>query len=328
MRHPSRRHLLLGAAGLSAGLLAAPHAARAAWPDRPVKLVVPFAPGGSYDTTGRLIAEGIAPLIGQSVVIENRPGAGGIVGSAAVARSPGDGYTLVLGGLTAQILVQGVNADLPFKPLEDFVPVALVAKVPLILVAARQLNVRTTEELVRLVRAAPGQHNFSSAGNGTSGHIAAQHFCDVAGLQATHVPYRGSAAGLADLLAGRIAFLVDTPSVIAEHVRSGAIAGLAVLSDSRIPTLPDVPTMKEAGFPGVNNLEPWQAVLAPKGTPPEIVAKLNAAIDSVIAKPEVRERFAAIDLRPMSGSPQEAARFFREENDRWVPLVRAMKITA
>ncbi|MFH5925998.1 Bug family tripartite tricarboxylate transporter substrate binding protein [Roseomonas xinghualingensis] len=328
MSQPTRRHVLLGAAGLSAGLVGAPHVARAAWPDRPVKLVVPFAPGGSYDTTGRLIAEGISPLIGQNVVVENRPGAGGIVGSAAVARAPGDGYTLVLGGLTAQILVQGVNADLPFRPMEDFVPVALVAKVPLVLVAARQLNVRTAQDLASLVRAAPGQYNFSSAGNGTSGHIAAQHFSNVAGLQATHVPYRGSAAGLADLLAGRIAYLVDTPSVVAEHVRTSFITGLAVLSDARTPTLPNVPTMKEAGFPQVNSLEPWQAVLAPKGTPPEITTKLNQAINAVIARPEVRARFAAIDLTPMSGSQQEAARFFREENDRWVPLVREMNITA
>jgi tripartite-type tricarboxylate transporter receptor subunit TctC len=302
--------------------------AQAAWPVRPLTLVVPFAPGGSYDTTGRLIAEGIAPMLSQPVVVENRPGAGGVVGSAAVARASSDGYTLVLGGLTAQILVQGVNDSLPFDPMADFTPVALVAKVPLVLVAARQLDVRTAGELAKLVRAAPDRYDFSSAGNGTSGHIAAQHFADAAGLKVTHVPYRGSAAGLADLLAGRITFLVDTPSVVGEHIRNSGLMGLAVLSDQRIPTLPDVPTMKEAGFPQVNNLEPWQAVLAPKGTPPAIIARLNQAINAVLARPQVRERFAAIDLTPMSGSPEEVARFFKEENDRWVPVVRGMNITS
>lgn len=325
MRDLTRRLLTPALLG-GAGALLAARPARAAYPDRPIRLVVPFAPGGSYDTTGRLISEGIAPQLGQPVVLENRPGAGGVVGSLSVARAPGDGYTLVLGGLTAQILVQGVNANLPFDPMNDFVPVALVAKVPLLLVAARGLNVGTAQALVQRLKAEPGRHNFSSAGNGTSGHIAAQHFADATGIEATHVPYRGSAAGLADLLAGRISFLVDTPSVLGEHVRSGAIPGLAALSDNRIPTLPDVPTMREAGLPQVKSLEPWQAVLAPRGTPAEVVARLNAAINVVLARPATRERFTAIDLTAMGGSPEQAAAFFREENDRWVPIVRAMNI--
>lgn len=321
MQDVSRR-ALMGAALLGAS--AAP--AWAAYPDRPIRLVVPFAPGGSYDTTGRLIADGVSPQLGQPIVLDNRPGAGGVVGSLAVARAPADGYMLGLGGLTVQILVQGVNPNLPFDPLNDFVPVSLVAKVPLVLVAARHLNVRTAEELVRLLKAEPGRHNFSSAGNGTSGHIAAQHFADVAGVQVTHVPYRGSAAGLADLLAGRVSFLVDVPSVVGQHIRAGSIPGLGALSAARIPTLPEVPTMREAGLPGVNSLEPWQAVLAPRGTPAEVVARLNAAIGVVLAKPETRERFASIDMTPMGGSPEEAARFFREESERWVPIVRAMNI--
>ena len=322
----TRRQILL--ASLALGALTTTRPAWAAFPDRAIRIVVPYAPGGSYDTTGRLLAEGVAPLLGQPVVVENRPGAGGIVGAASVARAPADGYTLLLSGLTAQILVQGANASLPFDPMSDFVPVALVAKVPLVLVAAKTMNVRSAAELVRAVKERPGAYNFSSAGNGASGHIAAQHFANVAGLEVTHVPYRGSAAGLADLLAGRIAFLVDTPSVVGEHIRSGAISGLAVMSDLRIPTLPDVPTMKEAGFPGVNHLEPWQAIVAPRGTPPEVVARLNAAINEVTARPELRERFAAIDLTPMSGSPDQVARFFTEENDRWVPIVRAMDMRA
>ncbi|WP_043838983.1 Bug family tripartite tricarboxylate transporter substrate binding protein [Muricoccus aerilatus] len=322
----TRRQTLLGS--LAIGTVAGTRPARAAFPDRPVRIVVPFAPGGSYDTTGRLLAEGVAPLLGQPVVVDNRPGAGGVVGAASVARAPADGYTLLLGGLTAQILVQGANASLPFDPMGDFVPVALVAKVPLILVAAKNMNVRSVAELVRAVKAKPGTYDFSSAGTGTSGHIAAQHFANVTGLEVTHVPYRGSAAGLADLLAGRIAFLVDTPSVIGEHVRSGAISGLAVMSDARIPTLPDVPTIKEAGFASVNNLEPWQAIVAPRGTPTEVVARLNAAVNDVTARPEVRARFAAIDLTPMSGSPDQVARFFSEENERWVPIVRAMDMRA
>lgn len=328
MHRLSRRQSLLGAVTLGAFSLAGGQRAFAAYPDRMVRIVVPFPPGGSYDTTGRLIADGVSPILGETVVVENRSGAGGIVGASSVARTPGDGYTLLLGGLTAQILVQGVNTNLPFDPIGDFVPVALVAKVPLVLVAAKSMNVSTVAELVRAVKLKPGAYNFSSAGTGTSGHIAAQHFANVTGLEVTHVPYRGSGAGLVDLLAGRIAFLVDTPSVIGEHVRSGAISGLAVMSDARIPTLPNVPTMKEAGFAQVNNLEPWQAIVAPKGTPGDVVEKLNAAIGAVTAQPGVRSQFASIDLTPMSGSPEQVARFFTEENNRWVPIVRAMDMRA
>jgi len=301
--------------------------AMAAFPDRPAKLVIPFAPGGGNDALGRIIAEDIAPLLGQPVVVENRVGAGGIVGLTAVARAPADGYTLGQGGLTAQILVQGVNPNLPFDPLNDFVPIVLLAKVPLVLVAARHLNVSSVEALVRLVRAEPGRHNFSSAGIGASGHIAAQHFSSATGLEVTHVPYRGSAAGLADLLAGRVSFLVDVPSVVAEHARSGALSALAILNDERLPTLPNVPTMREAGFPQVQNLAPWQALLAPKGTPADVVAKLNSVINAVLARPETRERLARLDFVPIGGTPEQAVLFFREESERWVPLVRAMNLS-
>lgn len=214
--------------------------------------------------------------------------------------------------LTRAAMKEALEAFLPEgagPQVGDFIPVAPAAKVPLILVAAKNMNVRSVGELVRAVKAKPGTYNFSSAGTGTSGHIAAQHFANVTGLEVTHVPCRGSAAGLADLLAGWIAFLVDTPSVIGEHVRSGAISGLAVMSDARTPTLPDVPTMKQAGFASVNNLEPWQAIVASRGTPAKVVARLNAAVNEVTARPEVRARFSAIDLTPTSGSPGRGGAF-------------------
>lgn len=310
-------------------LLSAPALALAqAFPDRPITLVIPFAPGGSSDTIARLLAERMTPLLGQPVVAENRPGAGGVVASQAVARSRPDGHTLLFGGLSAQILVQGVQPNLPFDPVADFAPVIITSKVPLVLVAARQLEVADAAGLVERLRREPGRHNFSSAGNGTSGHIAAQHFADVNRLQVTHVPYRGSAAGLADLIAGRISYLADTPSVVAAQVAAGQLRAIATFSDTRAGALPQVPTMREAGLPNVNNMEPWQAILAPRGTPEPVLLRLNEVLSAILSNAEVRARFVAIDLTPMGGSVSEAARFFRAENDLWVPILRGMGLSA
>ncbi|MBS7790467.1 tripartite tricarboxylate transporter substrate binding protein [Roseococcus sp. SDR] len=318
-----RRHLL----SLLPATLAAPALAQA-FPERPITLVIPFAPGGSSDAIARLLSERMTPLLGQPVVAENRPGAGGIVASQAVARARPDGHTLLFGGLSAQILVQGVQPNLPFDPVADFAPVIITSKVPLVLVAARQLEVTDAPALVERLRREPGRHNFSSAGNGTSGHISAQHFADVNQLQVTHVPYRGSAAGLADLIAGRISYLSDTPSVVAAQAQAGQLRALAVFSGSRAAALPGVPTFREAGLPQVNNMEPWQAILAPRGTPEPVLARLNAVLTAILGEPEVRARFAAIDLTVMGGSVAEAAAFFRAENDLWVPILRGMGLSA
>ncbi|WPB84134.1 Bug family tripartite tricarboxylate transporter substrate binding protein [Sediminicoccus rosea] len=318
-----RRRLL----ALLPATLAAPALAQG-FPERPVTLVIPFAPGGSSDAIARLLSERMTPILGQPVVAENRPGAGGIVASQSVARARPDGHTLLFGGLSAQILVQGVQPNLPFDPVADFAPVIITSKVPLVLVAARQLEVNDAAGLIQRIRREPGQHNFSSAGNGTSGHVAAQHFADVNQLQVTHVPYRGSAAGLADLIAGRISYLADTPSVVAAQAQAGQLRALATFSGTRAAALPQVPTMREAGLPQVNNMEPWQAILAPRGTPEPVLARLNAALTSILADPEVRARFAAIDLTVIGGSVSEAARFFRAENDLWVPILRGMGLSA
>jgi tripartite-type tricarboxylate transporter receptor subunit TctC len=318
-----RRRLL----ALLPATLAAPALAQG-FPERPVTLVIPFAPGGSSDAIARLLSERMTPILGQPVVAENRPGAGGIVASQSVARARPDGHTLLFGGLSAQILVQGVQPNLPFDPVADFAPVIITSKVPLVLVAARQLEVNDAAGLIQRIRREPGQHNFSSAGNGTSGHVAAQHFADVNQLQVTHVPYRGSAAGLADLIAGRISYLADTPSVVAAQAQAGQLRAMATFSGTRAAALPQVPTMREAGLPQVNNMEPWQAILAPRGTPEPVLARLNAALTSILADPEVRARFAAIDLTVIGGSVSEAARFFRAENDLWVPILRGMGLSA
>jgi tripartite-type tricarboxylate transporter receptor subunit TctC len=309
--------------GLS--LASAPARAQPGYPDRPITFVVPYGAGGPFDLIARVVAEQMRLALGRPVVVDNRPGAGGIVGCASVARAPADGYTILLGGLTTHILMQGAVETLPFDPVNDFAVASLLSKTPLVMAANKDLPVTDLASLVRLLKANPGRYSFASAGNGTSGHILAQYMVDAVGAQALHIPYRTSANATTDLLGGRVDFMVKTTAE-AEPMRNGALRPLVIFSNARSPALPDVPTLAETGLSDMirYNLEPWQAVMVRRGTPEPILRLLHQAVAQALADPATRWRFDEASLVAMQGSTEEGEAYFRAENERWVPIVRTM----
>ncbi len=307
------------------GMLAAASLARAAvYPTRTINFVVPYGAGGPFDVIARLSAERMAKDLGQTVVIDNRSGAGGMIGCSHVARAPADGYTLLLGGLTTHILMQGAVESMPFDPMGDFAVASLLSKMPLVMVANNELPVTDLRALAELLRKNPGKYDFASAGNGTSGHILAQNFVDAIGAQAVHVPYRTSVNAYTDLRAGRIAFMVQTSG--SPEMRAGLVRPLAVFSDKRSPAMPQLPTVAEAGLADrvKYNLEPWQAIMVRKGTPPDIVARLNASVSATLADTGVQTRLDELGFVATPASVEQGERYFAEENRRWVPIVKAM----
>nr|WP_255592782.1 tripartite tricarboxylate transporter substrate binding protein BugE [Bordetella sp. BOR01] len=307
-------------------MVAGAAAAQAAYPDRPVTLVVPFPTGGNSDIVARQIAERMGQALGQPVIVENRTGAGGLVGNQAVARARPDGYTLLLGGMSTQILLAGTAPQLPYDPVKDFSAVALISKVPLVLVVPATSPAQDLKSFAQYLKHSPGAYNYSSAGAGTSGHITAQYFADAIGAEVVHVPYRGSSPALVDLVESRNAYLVDTPPVIKELVKSGKIRALAVFSDERLADLPDVPTVGEAGLGDVvkEKLQPWQAIFAPAGTPPEVEATIHDALNRALADPALQQRLAQMGLIPMSGSRADAKQLFEVDYAKWIPILDRM----
>lgn len=323
MTASTRRELASLMFGMS--LVSTPTLAQAGYPDRPITFVVPYGAGGPFDLIARVVADQMRLSLGQPVVVDNKPGAGGIVGCAAVARAPADGYTILLGGLTTHILMQGAVETLPFDPIDDFAVVSLLSKTPLVIAANKDLPITDLASLIRLLKANPGRYSFASSGNGTSGHILAQYMVDAVGAEALHIPYRTSANATNDLMGGRIDFMVKTTAE-AEPMRAGAIRPLVIFSDTRSPALPDVPTLAETGLSDVirYNLEPWQAVMIRRGTPEPILRILSQAVTEALADPGTKRRFEEASLVAMHGSAAEGEAYFRAENERWVPIVRAM----
>ncbi|WP_459618608.1 tripartite tricarboxylate transporter substrate binding protein BugE [Bordetella sp. 2513F-2] len=326
---PSRflAHMARRAAAVAASaMLSLGAAAHAAYPERPVTLVVPFPAGGNSDIVARLIAEHMGQALGQSVIVENRPGAGGLIGNQAVARARPDGHTLLLGGMSTQILLAGTAPQLPYDPVGAFSAVALISKVPLVLVVPASSPAQDLKSFVAQLKASPGAYNFSSAGAGTSGHVTAQYFADAVGAKVVHVPYRGSAPALVDLVEGRNAYLVDTPPVVKELIKSGKIRALASFTETRLAELPDVPTIAEAGLGDVvqQRMQPWQAIFAPAGTPPDVEAAIHAAIGQALAKPALQERLAQLGLIPMPGSLADAKQLFKVDYAQWMPILNDM----
>jgi tripartite-type tricarboxylate transporter receptor subunit TctC len=311
-------------------VLAAPAArAQAVWPARPVRMVVPFAAGGSTDVSARLLVPKMSEILGQSVVIENRAGAGGTLGSDAVAKSPPDGSTFVMGTVSTHVLAVGLYRErLPYDPVRDFVAVAPTVLVPICITVHPSLGVSTLAQFIALLKANPGKYSYGTGGAGGSAHIAAVGFLNAIGAQAEHVPYRGSAPMLNDLLAGQVAMGFDTPALIAQHHNSGALRCLAIATDQHSSLMPQVPTAAEAGLPGYKAYS-WFGVFAPAGTPAPIVAKMNAAVRGAVTDPAVRARLVELELPPIeAGSPSDFAAFLQSELDLWVPLVKASGATA
>lgn len=313
---------LARAAMLGACMLAAlPAAAAQGWPTRPITLVVPFPPGGSTDAVGRLVAAELAKLLGQNVIVENKGGANGNIGSDQVAKAKPDGHTLLLSGVGSNAINYAIYQEMPYQD-KDFRHVALIATGPNVLVASPNLPVKHFAEFLELVRKEPGKHTHASSGNGSSGHLSAEMLKQAAKLDMVHVPYKGGAAAITDTIAGRVDVLFLNQDNVLPHVRAGKLRALAVTSPQRNPAYPDVPTIAESGFPGFA-AQSWFGVSAPAGTPDEVVRVLNEATNKALQDAALRQRLESVGFVVANGSPDDFARFVQDEIARWAEAAKA-----
>jgi tripartite-type tricarboxylate transporter receptor subunit TctC len=303
-------------------LLAAPQAkAQAAYPAKPVQIIVSVSAGGSIDTIARAIAEELAKSLGQPVIVENRPGANGNIAASAVARAAPDGYTLLATGGSTLNLNPHLYKQLPFDPLKSFAPITLTARTNLILVVHPKLNVNTVEEFVALAKSRPGKLNYGSAGSGSLIHIASELFNDAAGVDTNHVPYKGLSPAVNDLLAGEIDFMFDSATTM-PHIKAGKLKALAVVGPNPLRALPDVKVLAAHGIKGVEIASGWHGLFAPAGTPPEIVNRLNAELQKILASPKIQERISALGAEPAASTPAELAKLLASDIERLGPIVR------
>jgi tripartite-type tricarboxylate transporter receptor subunit TctC len=299
--------------------------AQDSYPSKPIRFILPFPPGGPTDILGRLIAERLGAQLGQPVVTENRGGAGGNVGAEAAARSAPDGYTIVLVAPSLAISPT-LYAKLNYDPVKDLAPISLVATVPNVVVT-QPAHPGTLREFIAAAQAKPGVMNFGSGGAGTSNHLAGELFNILTGLNLTHVPYKGVQLAMQDVIAGRIDFVVIGVPASAPHIRSGKLRALAVIAPQRLPALPEVPTIAEAGLPGFE-VTTWYGVLAPAGTPRPILARLNAELVKAMHSPEMKERLAGIGTDAVTSTPEEFAAHIRSEIAKWGDVIRKAGLRA
>jgi tripartite-type tricarboxylate transporter receptor subunit TctC len=312
---------LLGLALLPSAVLAQ------VYPSRSVTLVVPYPPGGTTDIVARLVAPKIAEQIGQTIVIENKAGAGGTIGAGFVTKSAPDGYTLLLGTPPDQVTAQFLTKQISYDPAKDFAPISLLVRGPNVLVVNPNVPAKTLAEFVALAKQQPGKLNFASAGKGNTSHLSGELFKVRAGIDITHVPYRGNAPASQDLLAGHVQALFEAPAASLGNIRDGRARPLAVTSAQRLKTLPDVPTFAEAGVPGVE-VYTWFSILAPAKTPPEIVAKLNKAASAALADAGIRSRLEEMSFEVVGGAPDVLGKFIIAERVKWEKVITDAGITA
>jgi tripartite-type tricarboxylate transporter receptor subunit TctC len=317
-----RRHRLTFAA---LALLAAAAATAQTYPDRPIRLIAPWPPGGSVDTTARYINEQLGKELGQPVIIENRSGATGNIGSEAVARAKPDGYTLLINTITIAT-APALFPNLPFDVLKDFAPISLVAEAPHLLIVANKVPAKNVAELIALLRANPGKLSYSSAGSGSNFHMAGELFKEMSKTFALHVPYRGGGPALLDTISGQVEFSFPSLTAALPQATAGRVRALAVTSAARSPAAPDVPAIAET-LPGYS-FTSWQLVLAPAGTPPDIQARIHRAIVDTMKAPQVQERYAKEGTVQRSTSPAEASAFLKDEVARWTRIIRERGIQA
>jgi len=292
------------------------------YPSKPIRFVVPYPPGGSVDIAARAIGQKLTEAWSQPVVVDNRAGAGGNIGADLVAKSPADGYTLLMGAVATHAINPTLYAKIPYDPVKDFSPVALVVQVPNILVVNPSVPAKTVKELIELARAKPGALNFGSGSTGSTGHLAGELFNTMAGVKMVHIPYKGAAPAMADLLAGQVQLMFDNLANALPNVKAGKLRALAVTTLARSPAVPDLPTIAESGLPGFD-LTTWFGVMVPAGTPPEIVAKLNAEIVRALNTKDMRERLEKMGAEvPANNTPERFSAFIRAEAAKYAKVVK------
>lgn len=319
-----KKLLALVAAAVMA-VAAAPASAQS-WPSRPIKLVIPFPAGGATDIVGRTIAQKLSASLGQNVVVENRPGAGGTIGADQVAKAAPDGYTILMATSSTHSIGPLINPKIPYDPFKDFAPVAHVASAPSVLVVGGSSPVKSATELIDLLKKSPGKYNFGSSGIGTYPHLAAEMFKWRAGnLFVVHIPYRGTGLVIPDLVSGQITFLMDSIISAQSHIQDGRIKPLAVSGAVRSKSLPNVPTFKEIGVTGME-ISNWFGVFAPAGTPADVVQRLNRELNAIVRQPDVVDRFDRVGAEPATGTPEQFAKLYRTESENWQAVIKRANI--
>jgi tripartite-type tricarboxylate transporter receptor subunit TctC len=312
--------LRLACAALLTGAAYASYA-QGAYPNQAIKVIVPFPPAGGTDVVTRLVVEKLRANTGWTLVVDNKAGAGGNIGMDAVAKSKADGYTFGMGQTANLAINPSLYAKMPYDAAKDFVPVALVAGQPVVLVVNAASPFKSVADLLAAAKAKPSSITMASAGNGTVGHLTGEMFSKQAGVKVNHIPYKGAGPAATDLLGGQVDFYFATPQAIIPFVKTGKLRALAVSSAKRLPVLPDVPTVAEGGFKGFDTTD-WKLLVAPAGTPADIVKRLNAEVEKAMSKPETAAQLLAEGSIPLSGSPQQAAQYLKTEQQRWGAVVR------
>ena len=310
----------LGLAVLAGFALIGLHANAQPYPAKPIRLVVPYTPGAGTDTIARILAQKTGESLGQQVVIDNRPGAGGTIGTEIVAKAPADGYTLLFAP-TSHAINPGIYPKLGYDTQKDFAPISVVASLPVVLAVEPSVPATSVRELVALAKSKPGQLTMASSGNGTVFHLTGELFKDAAGINIVHVPFKGGAPAVAALLGGQVNMTFETSVTLVPHIRSGKLRALGVASPRRIALLPDVPTLAESGFPNLL-AENWYGLYAPAGTPKEAIARLYAELNRAIHSPEVREKLAQQGAEIRENTPEQTAVFLRSEMVKWAKVIK------
>ncbi len=298
--------------------------AQGSYPDKPIRIVVPFAPGGGTDVLTRIVAQQMAENMKAQIVVDNRPGGGGSLGTGLAAKSPPDGYTLFV-GTNATAMMPALSKGLNFDPIGDFVPIALIGSSPFLLVVNNKVGVSSVPELLAMARAKPGSLSYGSAGNGSVNHVGMELFKSMAQVDILHVPYKGSSAALADLLGGQITMMMDTIVSSAQHVKTGAVKALAVTSQEKSSLTPNIPTVAEQAIKGFD-VTVWYGFVAPKGTPPAILQRLNAEVNKALANPAVRARYEKLGAEPVSSTLESFGQLWVAEEKKWTQVIRTAGI--
>ena len=311
----------IAAATVGLSLLCAHAVPAQQFPAKPIRIVVPFAPGGPTDIVGRIVGQRLTESFGQTVVVDNRAGAGGVVGADLAAKAPGDGYTLLLCSTSAMAINPSLMAKMPYDSVRDFAPISLIVTIPYLLLVSAASPIQSTQELIALAQSKPGQMTYGSAGTGSTSHLAGELFKSMAKIDIVHVPYKGSAPASTDLIGGQLQFIFDAVAVALPLVRGGKLRALGISTPRRSQLVPDIPTMAEGGVPGYE-VTTWHGICAPAATPRPIVTTLNHAIVKGLTQPETRQRLAGIGAEVVASSPEEFGRFIKSELQKWSRLIK------